>query len=224
MAEIQGIDPRRVRAAVFDLGGVFIANSVQNVERFGLTLGMSRADWDALRQDLFLDSGWWDRLERAEITLDVFAEELRSRLAERGVAISHDQARNFMGSPGEPERMPLRPEIVAAARAIRRVMPTALLTNNVVEWRGGWRARLDPDNLFDAVIDSSEVRMRKPEVRIYAHTEQVLNLPGEALFFVDDLGVNLKPARERGWQTLKYVETAKVLEVLRALADAENLR
>ena len=218
MADVQGIDPRRVRAAVFDLGGVFIANSVRNVERFGLTLGMSRADWDALRQDLFIESGWWDRLERAEITLDAFAEELRSRLAERGVAISHAQARNFMGSPGEPERMPLRPEIVTAARAIRRVMPTALLTNNVVEWRFGWRARLDPDSLFDAVIDSSEVRMRKPEARIYAHTEQVLNLPGEALFFVDDLGINLKPARERGWQTLKYVETAKVLEVLRALA------
>jgi len=219
MADVQGIDPRRVRAAVFDLGGVFIANSVRNVERFGLTLGMSRADWDALRQDLFIDSGWWDRLERAEITLDAFAGELRSRLTKRGVAIAHDQALNFMGSPGEPERMPLRPEIVAAARAVRRVMPTALLTNNVVEWRGGWRERLDPDSLFDAVIDSSEVRMRKPEARIYAHTEQVLNLPGEALFFVDDLGVNLKPARERGWQTLKYVETAKVLEVLRALAE-----
>ena len=39
MADVQGIDPRRVRAAVFDLGGVFIANSVRNVERFGLTLG-----------------------------------------------------------------------------------------------------------------------------------------------------------------------------------------
>jgi len=219
MTDIQGIDPRRVRAAVFDLGGVFIANSVQNVERFGLTLGMSREDWYAFRQDLFIESGWWDRLERAEITLDAFAEEMRSRLAERGLMISLDQARNFMGSPGEPERMPLRPEIVTAARAVRRVMPTALLTNNVVEWRSGWRARLDPDSLFDAVIDSSEVRMRKPEARIYEHTERVLNLPGAALFFVDDLGVNLKPARERGWQTLKYIETEKVLEVLRALAE-----
>lgn len=218
MAELHGIDPRRVRAAVFDLGGVFIANSVQNVQHFGLTLGMKREDWDALRKDLFIDSGWWDRLERAEITLDAFAQELRARLAALGIAISHAQACNFMGSPGEPERMPLRPEIVAAARAIRRVMPTALLTNNVVEWRSGWRARLDPAGLFDAVIDSSEVGMRKPETRIYIHTEQVLNLPGEALFFVDDLGVNLKPARERGWQTLKYVETEPVLEVLRALA------
>jgi putative hydrolase of the HAD superfamily len=219
MAELHGIDPRRVRAAVFDLGGVFIANSVQNVQHFGLTLGMKREDWDALRQDLFLDSGWWDRLERAEITLDAFAHELRARLTEQGVAVSHEQARNFMGSPGEPERMPLRPEIVEAARAIRRVMPTALLTNNVAEWRTGWRARLDPGSLFDAVIDSSEVGMRKPEARIYIHTEQVLNLPGEALFFVDDLGVNLKPARERGWQTLKYTDTDQVLEVLRALAE-----
>jgi putative hydrolase of the HAD superfamily len=222
MPTVHGIDPRRVRAAVFDLGGVFIAGSVQNVERYGLSLGMAREDWDALRQDLFLESGWWDRLERAEITLDEFAQELRRRLAERGFAISLEQARNFMGEPGDPGSMPIRPEVVEAARAVRRVMPTALLTNNIVEWRAGWRRRMDADRLFDAVIDSSEIGMRKPEERIYIHTERMLGLPGEALFFVDDLGVNLKPARARGWQTLKYEDTGQVLEVLEALAAASR--
>jgi len=224
MTVIHGIDPARVKAAVFDLGGVLIANSVQNVEQFGLALGMRREDWDGLRQELFLGSGWWDRLERAEISLDAFAAELQARLAGHGIPISRERARNFMGSPGEPERMPLRPEIVEAARSLHRVMPTALLTNNIVEWRSGWRRRIDPGSLFDFVIDSSEIGMRKPEERIYLHTERVLGLPGEALFFVDDLGMNLKPARARGWQTLKYESTGGVLQVLRALAVGHGNR
>ena len=62
--------------------------------------------------------------------------------------------------------------------------------------------------------------MRKPEPAIYEVTEQRLNKPGERLLFIDDLGVNLKPARARGWQTLKYDDTAKVLAVLAAVADA----
>jgi putative hydrolase of the HAD superfamily len=212
------IEPGRVRAAVFDLGGVILANSVQNVERFGPSLGMAEGAWAALRQELFLDAGWWDRLERGEIALAAFAEQLRRRIADHGFAITPEQARNFMGAPGEPNRMPLRPEIVDAVRAVHATMPTLLLTNNIVEWRAGWRARLDVDALFDHVIDSSEVGMRKPEEGIYALTEETLGLPGEALFFVDDLGMNLKPARARGWQTLKYVDTAEVLRVLAALA------
>jgi putative hydrolase of the HAD superfamily len=216
---IHGIDPGRVRAAVFDLGGVILADSVQNLERFGRSLGLPPDCWAVLRRELFLDSGWWDRLERAEIALDEFAEELRRRLAGLGVAIGPAEARNFMGTPGDPQRMPLREEIVTAAEAIHAVMPTALLTNNVAEWRQGWRARLDVERLFDVVIDSSEVGMRKPEERIYAFTERGLGFPGESLFFVDDLGMNLKPARARGWQTLKYVNGVQVREVLQALAE-----
>ncbi len=74
------------------------------------------------------------------------------------------------------------------------------------------------DALFDVVIDSSEVGTRKPEPAIYEITQARLGIPHDALFFVDDLGVNLKPARALGWQTLRYDDTARVLEVLDALA------
>ena len=78
--------------------------------------------------------------------------------------------------------------------------------------------------MFDVVIDSSEVGMRKPEEAIYALTEKEIGIDGMGLFFLDDLGMNLKPARRRGWQTLKYVETEPVLEVLRALTDSRPPR
>ncbi len=222
--KIHGIDPSRVKAAVFDLGGVILAGGVENVEQFGIRLGLTEETWADMRRELFLQPGWWDRLERGEMALDDFAGELIRRMGGAGIALSLEQARNFMNPPGDNHGMPVRAEIVAAAKAIHAAMPTALLTNNIREWRSSWRARIDVDALFDTVIDSSDVGMRKPEERIYAYTEEKIGLRGEELFFVDDLGMNLKPARARGWQTLKYDETADVLEVLHALTDGRPPR
>ncbi len=215
---IDGIDPARVRAVVFDLGGVFLAGTVDNVVKFGETVGLDPEDWRGMREELFLNDGPWDRVERGEMALDDFARILMERLAGRGIALELEQARNFMGNSADTFIMRLRPEIVEACLAVRRVMPTALLTNNIAEWREGWRGRLDVPALFNTVIDSSEVGMRKPEPGIYKLTEARLALPPEGLLFIDDLGVNLKPARDRGWQTLKYDDTTKVLAVLAAVA------
>ena len=120
--------------------------------------------------------------------------------------------------------MPLRQEIVAACRALRARMPTALLTNNILEWRTGWRQRIPVQELFDIVVDSCEVGCRKPEPRIYALVEEQLGLPGDGLLFIDDLGVNLKSAHARGWQTVKYDDTAKVLGVLNAVISHHTPR
>lgn len=214
------VEPARVRAVVFDLGGVFLEGGPSNVAAFGERLGLEPAVWDAIRHELFVAGDAWDRVERGEDSLDAFAAVLRERLRAEGVEIGPEAARNFMGSPGDRVAMPTRPEIVAACQALRRRLPTALLTNNIAEWRDVWRRRMDVDSLFDVVVDSSAVGTRKPEERIYRITEERLGLPGTALLFVDDLGVNLKTARRLGWQTVKYTDTAGVVRVLQAVADA----
>ena len=109
------------------------------------------------------------------------------------------------------------PEVVAACRRLRGRLPTALLTNNIREWRDNWRRVLPTDELFDVVVDSSEVGMRKPEPPIYRLVEERLGIPGSGLLFVDDLGVNLKAAMARGWQTVKYDDTANVLAILHSV-------
>jgi epoxide hydrolase-like predicted phosphatase len=214
------IDPQRVRAVVFDLGGVFLEGGPSSVAAFGARIGLHPARWDAIRHELFVAGDAWDRLERGESTLDAFAAVLRQRLRAEGVEVELDLARNFMGSPADRASMPVRPEIVHACRELRRRMPTALLTNNIPEWRAGWRRRMDVDRLFDLVVDSSEVGSRKPEEAIYRVVEQGLGLPGAALLFVDDLGVNLKTAARLGWQTLKYVDTAEFVAALARVVAA----
>ena len=216
---INGIRIDQVGAVVFDLGGVFLEGPLENAMRFGVSVGLSAQAWRGIHHDLFIAAGPWDEVERGEKSLDAFAWILKRCLAEQGVEIGLERARNFMGNPADSFLMRLRAEIVDACRAVRRRMPTALLTNNIAEWRHGWRTRLDIEGLFDHVIDSSEVGMRKPEPGIYALMECKLKLPVETLLFIDDLGGNLKPARARGWQTLKYEDTAKVLEVLSAVAN-----
>jgi epoxide hydrolase-like predicted phosphatase len=209
----------QVRAVVFDLGGVFLEGGPSDVKAFGPKHGLAPERWDAIREELFLTGDLWGQVERAELSLERFGRELQSRMAVHGVTVTLEDALNFMGTPDRDDRSRLRQEIVAACLALRARMPTALLTNNIREWRDGWRRRLPIERLFDVVVDSSEVGCRKPEPRIYGLVEQQLGLRGEDLLFVDDIGINLKAAKARGWQTVKYDDTQKVLAVLQSVAD-----
>jgi epoxide hydrolase-like predicted phosphatase len=221
---MSGVHPAKVRAVVFDLGGVFLEGGPDRVRAFGERHGLAREAWDAIRAELFITGDWWNRVERAELSLDAFSAELQARVAAHGIAITLEQARNFMGTPGTDADSRLRPEIVDACRRLRACMPTALLTNNIREWHSGWRRRIPADELFDVIVDSSEVGMRKPEPPIYRLVEERLGIPGSALLFVDDLGVNLKAARSLGWQTVKYDDTARVLEILRSVWEGRPPR
>jgi len=217
--ESASVNPGQVRAVVFDLGGVFLEGGPSDVKGFGARHGMSQELWDEIRQELFVAGDLWGQVERAELSLERFGVELQSRMAGHGIKVSLADALNFMGTPGEERRMPLRQEIVDACLALRKRMPTALLTNNIREWRDGWRKRIPVDTLFDVVVDSCEVGCRKPEPRIYELVEEGLGLPGSDLLFIDDIGINLKAASSRGWQTVKYDDTQKVLRVLHAVID-----
>jgi putative hydrolase of the HAD superfamily len=93
----------------------------------------------------------------------------------------------------------------------------ALCTNNVREWESRWRALLPIDDLFEVVVDSAFVGLRKPEPEIYALTLERLGLPAGVCAFVDDLAVNVEAARAAGMHGIVYAGTAQAIAELEAL-------
>jgi putative hydrolase of the HAD superfamily len=93
----------------------------------------------------------------------------------------------------------------------------AMLTNNVREWEPLWRAKLPVDEIFDVVVDSAFVGMRKPEREIYELTlERLGDVRAEQCVFVDDLDVNCTVATELGMTAVQYVSAEQ------AIADVER--
>jgi putative hydrolase of the HAD superfamily len=158
-------------------------------------------------------NGVWNRLERGEISFRTFSDALDAE---------HSGVANFFRESGGHlmSSLALRDEMVEIVRLVRsQGLATALLTNNVAEWRPLWRAKLeeaDALDLFDVIVDSSEVGMRKPEPRIYHHTLSQLGVAAHEALFIDDFEQNVRGGREVGLHVLQATADDQHLTALRA--------
>ena len=116
------------------------------------------------------------------------------------------------------ERLHPNEELIAFFRALRREhgLRLALLTNNVREFEPHWRAKLPVDDLFEVVVDSAFVGMRKPDPEIYELTLSHLGLPAPACLFLDDLDVNVDAARTLGMPAIHFRTTAQAIAEIEA--------
>ncbi len=201
------------RAVLFDFGGVILTSPFEafaNYEtRCGLPAGFLRTV-----NATDPDTNAWARLERGELSLADFDEAFAAESAAMGHRVEGTQVLALLA--GE-----LRPEMVAALRQITTDgrFVTALLTNNFLSHGDGsdggsppaWEPVLD---MFDAVIESSRVGVRKPDRRFYELACEELGIEPTDAVFLDDLGVNLKPARDMGMITIKVTDPAVALAEL----------
>lgn len=202
-----------IRALVTDYGGVlttplsagFLAYQQEtgvSPERIGRAMG--RATEEHGEHPLFA-------LERGEIAEAEFARRLGEHLDD-GFDLA--RLRELLFERIEPNAPMI--DFVADVRA--RGLRTALLTNNVREWESLWQAKLPPlDSLFDVVVDSAFVGMRKPEPEIYALTLERLGLSAEECLFVDDLEINCEAARELGLSAVRYEEAGATIAEIEAI-------
>jgi epoxide hydrolase-like predicted phosphatase len=111
-------------------------------------------------------------------------------------------------------------ELIDHLLALRdeRGLRLALLTNNVKEWEPRWKSML-PDGMFELIVDSAFVGMRKPEPGIYALTLERLGLSGPECAFIDDLEVNCEAAKEHGIVPIRFESTQQVIEELGAVLE-----
>lgn len=197
-----------VAAVLFDLGGVIVASPFEGYARYeeanGLPPGFLRGLNTASP-----DTNAWARLERNEIDFPGFCAEWEAEAAAAGHRI--DAAAVMAGLVGGP-----RPEMVEALRRCAARLKTAILTNN---WVTGFDSG-DAGAIFglvDVVVESSKVGVRKPDPRFYELACDALQVEPQECVFLDDLGINLKPARALGMQTIKVVDPATALAELEAV-------
>jgi putative hydrolase of the HAD superfamily len=167
------------------------------------------------------DAPAWHRLERGEIDMAAYYETIMARAPEvLGRAIDFDAYGRFMRSsaPG------VHWEVVHAIRDLRGRVKLGLLTNNVKEFGEHWRATFPIDELFEVVVDSSHVGMRKPDPEIYLLTCSQLGVQPAAAVFVDDNADNCAAARALGMETVHFGEhPGTALAELHAILDRRGL-
>jgi putative hydrolase of the HAD superfamily len=198
---------------LWDFGGVILESPFDGFARYergqGLPAGFVRS-LNATNPD----TNAWARFERGEVGPEEFARLFESEAEAAGGRL---EARAVLGMlTGR-----VRPEMVEAVRRCAARLPTGLITNNFVGFgeadAGGRPDLAEILGLFHVVIESSKVGLRKPDPRIYALACDALGVTPEGTVFLDDLGVNLKPARALGMTTIKVVDTASALAELEAV-------
>ncbi len=190
----------RIDAVLFDFGGVFTASPFAAVMAYAGTLGH---DPQAILAQVFGDYSVdgehaWHRLERGEMTLEA-AREAILQDSQRDIGQAIDLYNILMAMASQPDRS-VRQPVIDYAHALRREgIPMAIVTNNVREFKDAWRSMLPVDALFDAVIDSSEVGLRKPHPDIYRLALQAVGVADpQRAAFLDDLEANVAGARAVG--------------------------
>jgi putative hydrolase of the HAD superfamily len=204
------------RALISDFGGVltsplqagFLAYQEESgVSLEDLGLAMARATEEHGEHPLFV-------LERGEISESEFRARIEPHL-EDGFDLTRLRTLYF-------ERMEPNRAMIEFVREVRgRGLRTALLTNNVREWEPLWRAKLpEIDELFEVVVDSAFVGMRKPDPAIYELTLERIGVAAEESVFVDDLERNCDTARSLGMSVVRFERAEQAIPELRsALAD-----
>ncbi len=182
---------------MFDFGGVILSSPFAAFSAYEREIGLAP---DTIRKlnSTNPDANAWARFERGELDAAGFVRIFETEASAVGVSL--DAGRILSGLRGE-----IRPKMVRAVELCGERLLTALLTNNFREPEPG-----GPDagilairRLFDHVIESSVVGVRKPESRFYEIACDTLGVRPDECVFLDDLGVNLKPARAMGMTTIK---------------------
>jgi putative hydrolase of the HAD superfamily len=204
------------RAVIFDLGGVVFPSPFEAFDAHDREAGFADGTVRAIIRTSS-ETGAWAALERGELSLPEFHARLEAEAREIGVALDAARLMTTVASGFGP-----RPAMATAIERIRAAnLRTAALTNN---WPRPDGAEFPPTGNglgFDVVIESAVVGLRKPDPRIYELALSTLGVDANDTVFLDDLGINLKPARAMGMTTIKVSDPDQALDELATVLGFE---
>ena len=210
--------PTDIRAVLFDFGGVILSSPIDGFLAYERSAQLPRGFLQRINSTN-PDGNAWACMERGELDEPTFCARFEAEAAALGFTVD---ARAVLGQlTGH-----IRAELVDVLRVLRPRYRVACLTNNMPVGHGSAMARTpelaaqiaEVMALFAHVIESWKIGARKPEPRFYARACEVVGVPPEQCVFLDDLGINLKPARELGMTTIKVEsESQAIADLSKAL-------
>ena len=205
------------KAVLWDFGGVILSSPFEAFNRYEATHGLP-ADFIRSVNATNPHDNAWAKLERGEIDAIEFDEQFNSEAMALGHRVPGGDILALLS--GE-----IRPEMVALLDRVKTAgYKVACLTNNVVgsesavgHSRERAAALAAVMARFDEIVESSKVGVRKPERRFYEIACERLGVTPDECIFLDDLGINLKPAAQMGMTTIKVTSDQQAIDELNAI-------
>ena len=202
-----------IEAVIWDFGGVLTTSPFEAFARFERERGLPL---DIIRRTNAANhfENAWAKFERAEVDLSTFDELFAAESRALGAEVRGRDVVSLLSGDA-------RPEMVEALRRVKQHFKTGCITNNLPAnaiGSSGGRALYVAETmaLFDHVIESAKIGLRKPDPRIYRMMVEALGVDPNKCVYLDDLGVNLKPAREMGMTTIKVIAAPQAIAELEA--------
>lgn len=203
-----------LKAIVWDFGGVVSTSPFEAFARLEAARGLPEGLIRTLNATN-PDTNAWARLERAELTADAFDLAFAAEARAMGHEITGRDVLAVLAGA-------LRPNVIRAMNVCKTHFKMGCITNNAPVGKGpsmtedaGRAAEVaGVFALFDHVLESAKLGIRKPDPRIYALMCEALDVEPTACVYLDDLGINLKPARQMGMHTIKVLDEAQLLRDL----------
>jgi len=209
-----------VEAVCFDFGGIFITSPFAAAATAAVHLGIDEHELLELVFGPYDTDGDhpWHRLERGELRFD----EASAQISERAEAAGHGAIEPMAALAALASDRSVREFMVDLVRDLRTAgIKTGIITNNIAEFGSYWRAIIPVEALFDDIVDSCEVGIRKPDPAIYRLACERLGVAPEATLFIDDHQGNVVGAQAVGMAAIWSGLTA---ETTRAAADEIRAR
>ena len=198
-----------IQAVIWDFGGVISSSPFEAFARYEAARGLPANFLRTVNAANPHDNAW-AKLERSEFGVAAFDEAFAAESRALGHEVRGAEVLPLLA--GE-----IRPEMVEALRRIGARMKTGCITNNFTAMEispmgGLYKAEIM--RLFHHVIESAKAGVRKPDPRIYTMMTDALGVAPVHCVYLDDLGINLKPARDLGMRTIKVGDAAPALAEL----------
>ncbi len=203
-----------ITAVLFDFGGVITTSPFEAFARYELELGVPP---DSIRKinSTNPDDNAWAKMERSEVTLPQFCELFEAEAQSMGLELSGEKVLGCLSGD-------VRPQMVRALGILKGQLPIGCITNNMKSGHGSGMSRTEDQaaaiaeimTMFEVVIESAKVGIRKPDPRIYEMACTELKVDPRNCAYLDDLGINCKPAANLGMTAIKVIDPDEALDDL----------